>query len=529
MEPVSSTLGNGRHGTGLLLPTLLFYYPEKEKRWKLEVQGDRFTIGRSREVEVCIPHTSVSKKHVLVERRGPKYIFRDLGSKNGSYLNDFRMTRGALSDGDELRVGSIRITFYKAAAPEQAVPPEGGAVAASPSREWEPGHEAPASSVAPQPSRAEQETAALPRKELSDRLATDDEAAPDASQAEVEVEEVLLDAEDPSSGLDGESGDTAAPAAERLRRRPVRQVVSPEEPSLPAAPARTISRARLAGGGLACVALGFVLGYLAATLGNREDSRGASTSTTTSLPPSSAAPGPRAGESEAPADSSAVTAPADITDPTTGRRLIVRLHIDLAGRPPTREELRAFEKLSREELWYEVAKRAGKVKGAGKIPEKPEEAFTRLIGRRPSPEEIAALLEAARGDLDHFAAAVGTSAFYAGAEHRRRRGEAVLARSLFTDLVGYPPGSAEEEAVLAALRNSREGVGAVARTLADSPGSLAGPRPGEPLEAWVDDVYARLLLRPPTGEERKAGAGAAREGWRGWLAGIASGKEYETY
>jgi len=213
----------------------------------------------------------------------------------------------------------------------------------------------------------------------------------------------------------------------------------------------------------------------------------------------------------------------------TRRRLIVRLHIDLAGRPPTREELREFEKLSREEIWYEIARRSGKVSEAGKTPEKPEEMFSRVVGRRPAPAEMTALLDAARGDLDHFAAAAGTSAFYASAEHRRKRGEAVLARSLFTDLVGYPPRSAEEETVLAALRDSRDGVGPVARKLADSQGSLAGPRPGEPLGDWVDDVYARLLLRPPTPEERKAGAGAGREGWRGWLAGIASSAEYATY
>jgi hypothetical protein len=203
----------------------------------------------------------------------------------------------------------------------------------------------------------------------------------------------------------------------------------------------------------------------------------------------------------------------------------VRLHIDLLGRTPTREELLAYEKPSREEIWYEISRRAGTATVAGT----PETVFSRFLGRSPSPEEVAAVAEAARGDPDHFAAVVGTSAFYASADHRRKRTETILARSLFTDLVGYPPGRTEEETVVAALRNPKNGPAAVARTLTDSPNSLAGPRPAEPVEAWLEDAYARLLLRPPTAEERQAGIGAAREGWRGLLAGIASGREYGNY
>ena len=527
MEPLSSRLGIGRTTAhGVLLPTLLFYYPEKEKRWKLEVQSDRFTIGRSREVEVCIPHTSVSKKHLLVERRGPKYIFRDLGSKNGSFLNDFRMARGSLSDGDELRVGSIRITFYRAAAPEDALQTAGVTGAPSPATEGKPEEGTTTSSGPPPPSRAEQETAALPRRELADRL-QGPRAEPPLDPLPIEIEEEFLETgADPEIGAEDEGGDTAHPSPERPRHRRAGGPAPVEEPPVPLTSARTISAALLWGGALACVAAGFVLGYVAANLRSGE---GESTASSTAAPPPPRAPGPAVGGPGAPAAGAAVTAPADISDPATHRRLIVRLHIDLLGRPPTREELRSFEKLSREELWYEITKRAEKAAGAPRTPEKPEEAFSRMLGRPPATEEMTALLQAAGGDLDYFAAAAGTSALYASPEHRRKRREVILARSLFTDLVGYPPGSTEEKTVLEALRASKDGVGPVAATLSGSPGSLAGPRLGELPEAWVDDVYARFLLRPPTVEERKAGAGAARDGWRGWLAGIASGREYETY
>jgi hypothetical protein len=78
------------------MPTLILYYPEKEKRWKVDVEGDSFAIGRSRDSQVCLPHTSVSKKHLLVERKGKRYVFRDLGSKNGVIVNGFRMSKGTL-------------------------------------------------------------------------------------------------------------------------------------------------------------------------------------------------------------------------------------------------------------------------------------------------------------------------------------------------------------------------------------------------------------------------------------------------
>src|SRR4029453_750471 len=86
----------GRKGRIGAMPVLFLHYPDKKKRWTREVLKDRFTIGRSRDAEVCIPHTSVSKQHVLVEKRNGRFIYRDLGSTNGIYLNEFRKDQGTL-------------------------------------------------------------------------------------------------------------------------------------------------------------------------------------------------------------------------------------------------------------------------------------------------------------------------------------------------------------------------------------------------------------------------------------------------
>jgi pSer/pThr/pTyr-binding forkhead associated (FHA) protein len=100
------------------MPTLVIKHLEKERTWKVEVQEDSFLIGRTRAARICIPDVSVSKEHLRIERRaGDRYRFKDLGSRNGTHLNGFLRREGPLRDGDELRLGKVKITFYKGEAP----------------------------------------------------------------------------------------------------------------------------------------------------------------------------------------------------------------------------------------------------------------------------------------------------------------------------------------------------------------------------------------------------------------------------
>ena len=93
----------------------------KGGRWALEVDGESFLIGRSRDADVCIRDTTVSKKHCQISRREVgTFRFKDLGSRNGTFINELRTNSGPIEDGDELRIGNFSIVFYRNAAPAGA-------------------------------------------------------------------------------------------------------------------------------------------------------------------------------------------------------------------------------------------------------------------------------------------------------------------------------------------------------------------------------------------------------------------------
>lgn len=70
-------------------------------------------IGRTPDVPVSIGHESVSRRHARVVVSGDHAVLEDLGSKNGTWLGEERVTQSrTLSDGDEFRVGRITVCYH---------------------------------------------------------------------------------------------------------------------------------------------------------------------------------------------------------------------------------------------------------------------------------------------------------------------------------------------------------------------------------------------------------------------------------
>src|SRR6185437_14621027 len=67
---------------------------------------DTFIVGRSRSVHCPMPEDSaLSRDHFLIEIRPPRCEVRDLGSTNGTFVNDRRIERVRLSSGDLIAAG----------------------------------------------------------------------------------------------------------------------------------------------------------------------------------------------------------------------------------------------------------------------------------------------------------------------------------------------------------------------------------------------------------------------------------------
>jgi len=70
-------------------------------------------IGRSRECDVQLADTNVSRRHAELRQDGATYWLVDLGSTNGTELNGRRVEREKISDGDAITIGSTELIFSR--------------------------------------------------------------------------------------------------------------------------------------------------------------------------------------------------------------------------------------------------------------------------------------------------------------------------------------------------------------------------------------------------------------------------------
>jgi FHA domain/Domain of unknown function (DUF1707) len=68
------------------------------------------TIGRSPDCHCQLGDPGVSRRHAQIHRDGDLWVLRDLGSRNGTWLNGVRVT-GAVEvrPGDDVNLGGVRL------------------------------------------------------------------------------------------------------------------------------------------------------------------------------------------------------------------------------------------------------------------------------------------------------------------------------------------------------------------------------------------------------------------------------------
>ena len=74
---------------------------------------DITVLGRKKDCPLCLPDPRVSRQHAMVRRQGVgEFWFYDLGSINGSYINDERViTTQRLRHDDVIRISDFQFTF----------------------------------------------------------------------------------------------------------------------------------------------------------------------------------------------------------------------------------------------------------------------------------------------------------------------------------------------------------------------------------------------------------------------------------
>ena len=86
---------------------LLITFPDESTK-SISLAKDVTQIGRDEKNQFVIPSAfnSISRKHLEIRREGGQYSVVDLGSDNGTLLNEKLVTQAVLQDGDEICIGT---------------------------------------------------------------------------------------------------------------------------------------------------------------------------------------------------------------------------------------------------------------------------------------------------------------------------------------------------------------------------------------------------------------------------------------
>lgn len=82
---------------------------------EIEVTASPMILGRAMDCDTCVHAASVSRQHAqidLLEEGGERYFrVTDLGSSNGTYVNNTRTAATRLHNGDKLKLGDVLFKF----------------------------------------------------------------------------------------------------------------------------------------------------------------------------------------------------------------------------------------------------------------------------------------------------------------------------------------------------------------------------------------------------------------------------------
>jgi pSer/pThr/pTyr-binding forkhead associated (FHA) protein len=100
-------------------PMISLQFKDKEiDHWVFD--RPHFNIGRTPDNDIIIDNLAVSRLHAVLEEEKGNYYVRDCDSLNGTLLNNQKVGRAKLDDGDEVCIGKHTIAFRRQGG--QAVP-----------------------------------------------------------------------------------------------------------------------------------------------------------------------------------------------------------------------------------------------------------------------------------------------------------------------------------------------------------------------------------------------------------------------
>ena len=103
-------------------PALLHVLTREGEVFERELDGDEVKVGKGTDNDLILADPAVSARHAVIRADGGGYAIADLGSRNGTFVNDAPVTEPRrLGHGDVIKIGRSTLTFRLAQANETMI------------------------------------------------------------------------------------------------------------------------------------------------------------------------------------------------------------------------------------------------------------------------------------------------------------------------------------------------------------------------------------------------------------------------
>ena len=77
-----------------------------------ETENEQISIGRNPKNDIQIDNPAVSSSHAVIKKVMNTYFIEDLGSTNGTFVNEKKIDKYELLDSDEVIIGKHSLKFH---------------------------------------------------------------------------------------------------------------------------------------------------------------------------------------------------------------------------------------------------------------------------------------------------------------------------------------------------------------------------------------------------------------------------------
>ncbi len=92
---------------------------------EIPLKAGSLTIGRTAANDLPIDNLAVSGHHAKISYEGDKFVLEDLNSLNGTFVNNQRVRKSSLKNGDEILIGKHTLVYMdEGGAPPEKIDPD---------------------------------------------------------------------------------------------------------------------------------------------------------------------------------------------------------------------------------------------------------------------------------------------------------------------------------------------------------------------------------------------------------------------